>query len=300
MDHQKDAAFSGFLNLLKPPGMSSHDVVSLVRRVLHQKRVGHAGTLDPGAAGVLPVAVGSAARLLEYIEHTRKSYRVEITLGMATDAEDATGRVTERLNSFRMPSPEEIKTALKCFEGEIEQIPPLRSAIKIHGKRAYTYARDGKSAQLPKRCVQIHRIELLSVNVPSRRFLIDVSCSRGTYIRSLTTSIGRQLGIPAVMSFLLRTQVGAFSLMDAVTLEEFAADGAGSLLPPQAYLQHLPHFDLPHERRSAFLNGLPTRMPEGSNQPGILCVYDMGEFLGIGRWEESEKSVFPVKVLTKE
>lgn len=300
MDYHKEAGSSGFLNLLKPPGMSSHDVVSLVRRVLHQKRVGHAGTLDPGAAGVLPVAVGSAARLLEYIEHTRKSYRVEITLGMATDAEDATGSVTAKLDSFPMPLAEKIKKVLETFEGEIEQVPPLRSAIKIHGKRAYAYARAGMTAQIPKRRVQIYRLDLLSVDMTACRFLIDVTCSRGTYIRSLTTSIGHRLGVPAVMSFLLRTQVGDFSLTDAVTLEEFQAAGENSLLPSSACLRHLPHFNLPHERRRAFLNGLSTRMPECSESSGIFCVYDMEEFLGIGRWEEAEKSVFPVKVLKKE
>ena len=152
----KGAEACGFLNVLKPPGMSSHDIVGFVRHQLGIKKVGHAGTLDPGAAGVLPVAVGRATRLIEYLEHADKSYRAELVLGIATDSGDTSGTVLEQLDvsSFAMPSRETVEAALEKFRGEITQVPPAHSAIKIGGRRAYELVREGKTAPYHDSCAR--------------------------------------------------------------------------------------------------------------------------------------------------
>ena len=228
----------GFLNILKPPGMSSHDVISVARRVLGIKKIGHAGTLDPGAAGVLPVAVGRAARLVEYLSDADKSYRAELTLGMATDSGDDMGQVIERCADFALPTAEQLETVLQSFVGEIVQVPPAYSAIKINGQRACDLARQNIAVEIPERRIRIHRIELLAQR--ENVLLLDVDCSKGTYIRTLCADIGTKLGIPATMSFLVRTRVGDFSLADACTLEELAARGYSAQQPLPAGLGATP------------------------------------------------------------
>lgn len=292
------ARVDGFLNLLKPPGMSSHDVVGFARRVLHTKKVGHAGTLDPGAAGVLPLAVGQATRLIEYLEHASKSYRAELLLGVATDSGDLSGAVTERQALAKMPGRAAIEQVLARFRGEITQVPPAHSAIKIGGKRAYERLRAGEAVQLPARRVTIHRLDLLAVEEASHRLLLDVDCSRGTYIRSLCRDIGSALGVPAVMSFLVRTRVGDFPLKASLTLEELAARGGSALRAPEDCLSHLPRYDLPPGRARAFRNGLPTHDPRvGALAALPVRVYADGIFLGIGRVDAALASVVPAKVI---
>ena len=287
---------SGFLNILKPPGMSSHDVVSAVRRTLHIKRVGHAGTLDPAAAGVLPVAVGRAARLIEYLAMSDKSYRAEVLLGLATDSGDAMGSLTERMPDARMPSESRLKEVLAGFLGSIEQRPPKHSAIKIHGRKACDMARQDMEVEIPLRQVEIHRLELLASNGEERKFLLDVDCSKGTYIRSLCMDIGKALGIPAVLSFLLRRRVGDFTLSGACTLEELAEKGIEALLSPEQCLSHISRYELPEHRAKPFCNGLPTGEQRKEDLPSLLRVYSGEQFLGMGRYDALEKAVYPVKV----
>ena len=309
------AAPCGFLNVLKPPGMSSHDIVGFVRHLFGVKKVGHAGTLDPGAAGVLPVAVGRATRLIEYLEHADKSYRAELTLGFATDSGDTSGTLLERRETFDMPARDRIEGALAHFRGEITQVPPAHSAIKVGGRRAYELAREGKAVAIPERRVTIHALSLVRCDAERKRLLLDVTCSRGTYIRTLCIDLGRTLGLPAVMSFLLRTRVGAFRLEDAWTLEELSAAGAHALLAPETMLAGLPRYDLPPGRAQAFANGLPTHdfhlaeVPDGSDRtdgkdgkdgkdaPSDVRVYGDGIFLGIGRVNRAEANITPEKVL---
>ena len=150
----------GFINFLKPPGMTSHDAVGLVRRVLHEKHVGHAGTLDPGAAGVLPIAVGRTTRLIEYLDNVGKSYRAEMLLGVETDSGDDTGRVVERLDDFTMPTWDQVEQVFREFTGSIVQVPPAHSAIKINGRRACDLLRQGIAVDIPSRQVEIHGIQL--------------------------------------------------------------------------------------------------------------------------------------------
>ena len=287
-------AVSGFINLLKPPGMSSHDVVGFVRKVLKEKRVGHAGTLDPAAAGVLPIAVGQAARLIEYLEITDKAYRAEIRLGISTDSGDDTGEVLAQ-QDFVMPHASALEAALAEFRGPIRQVPPAHSAIKIDGRKACDLIRQGKDVDIPAREVLIHRLELLSCREGG--FLIDVECSKGTYIRSLCMDIGEVLGIPALMSFLVRRRVGGFVLEDSLTLEEFESQGAEAILAPEPFLHHLPRYDLRPDRMQAFMNGLSTTDRFYQGAAGPLRVYVGDTFLGIGCYSVKTQSIRPHKVV---
>lgn len=288
-------AIGGFLNVLKPPGMTSHDVIGFVRRVLHVKRVGHAGTLDPAAAGVLPVAVGASTRLIEYLELADKTYRAEVKLGLATDSGDDTGEIIESLPDFTLPDADAIEAALARFRGRITQVPPAHSAIKIGGRRACDLLREGKKVDMPSREVIIHRLELLACRKDT--LLIDTDCSKGTYIRSLCADLGAALGIPATMSFLVRRRVGDFQLEEALTLEEFRQKGASALLDPSAFLSHLERYDLNPLREKAFCNGLATGERQRIPQNDVLKVYASGKFLGIGRFDRSKMEVAPVKVI---
>ncbi len=211
--------FHGLLIVDKPAGWTSHDVVGRVRRLLGQRSVGHAGTLDPAATGVLPVAVGSALRALEFLADASKSYRAEITLGLSSDALDIDGRLTQRCD---VPSLDEaaIRTLLASFLGPGEQIPPVFSAIKIDGTPLYERARRGERIEPPKRPIAIHRIELIEWQSPD--LSVDIDCSKGFYVRSFARDIGERTGSCAYLSNLVRTRVGAFDLCDAWTLAELA------------------------------------------------------------------------------
>ena len=283
----------GFINVLKPTGMSSHDVVDAVRRIFHQKRVGHAGTLDPAAAGILPVALGRAARLVEYLEGADKSYRAEIAFGYATDTGDVYGEVTECAEHPVLPSAEAIEAVLAHFRGCITQRPPVYSAIKVAGKRAADLVRQGRAVEIPTRTVTIHRLELLHIDAERRRIRIDVDCSKGTYIRSLCADIGAALHLPATMRFLLRSRVGAFTLADAYTPEELAEAGETAVCAADRALS-LPCYELAQQRVKAFYSGLSTteRSPLAA---GLYRVYAAGAFLGIGRYDADAQEMYPEK-----
>ena len=284
----------GFLNVLKPPGMSSHDVVSAIRRIFHTKRVGHAGTLDPGAAGGVPVAVGRATRMIEFLPGD-KSYRAEVKLGVSTDSGDLFGTLVEQVTDFSMPSFCEVSKIMEGFHGKITQVPPIYSAIKINGKRACDLARQDLKVEIPARDIEIMRLELLQLNEQEQTFLVDVDCSKGTYIRTLCMDIGSRLGIPAVMSFLLRTRVGSFQLEDSCTLEELSQIGEEAILPAEECFSHIPRYDLPEHREKAFCNGLSTReLSLKMNQ--VFSVFCNGRFLGMARYDQSKQAVCPIKV----
>ena len=295
----------GFINFLKPPGMTSHDAVGFIRRLFQEKRVGHAGTLDPGAAGVLPIAVGRATRLIEYLDAVGKSYRAEMTFGFATDSGDDTGKVVERLDEFTMPDEAQIREVLASFTGEITQVPPAHSAIKITGRRACDLLRAGQQVEIPSRQVQIYELKLLQLQ--GNTALIDVKCSKGTYIRSLCADIGSALGIPATMSFLVRTSAGGFSLQHSYSVEELKDLGEKGelesiLLPADKVISHIPAYELAQNRVKAFCNGLLThdRRYQEKYQPhkGVLLrVYRQGEFLGIGRYSVAQGGILPDKVM---
>lgn len=284
----------GFINVLKPTGLSSHDVVDIVRRIFKQKRVGHAGTLDPAAAGILPVALGRAARLVEYMEGADKSYRAEIAFGYATDTGDVYGEVVESVENPVLPSEEELRSVLLRFVGEIEQTPPAYSAIKVGGQRAYDLARQGAAVEMRSRTVRIDRLELVHADAAHARILVDVDCAKGTYIRALCTDIGAALGLPATMRFLLRTRVGAFVLADSYTLEELAEVRETALCAPDTALD-LPVYELAPQRTRAFYSGLSTSERRVELAEGCYRVYAEGVFLGIGRYDAASREMYPAK-----
>ena len=284
----------GFINVLKPTGLSSHDVVDIVRRIFKQKRVGHAGTLDPAAAGILPVALGRAARLVEYMEGADKSYRAEIAFGYATDTGDVYGEVIERVENPMLPSEEELRSVLGQFVGVITQTPPAYSAIKVGGQRAYDLARQGAAVEIPTRTVRIDRLDLVHADAMHARILVDVDCAKGTYIRSLCTDIGAVLGLPATMRFLLRTRVGGFMLADSYTLEELAEVRETALCDPDTALD-LPVYELDPQRVKAFYSGLSTSERRMELAEGCYRVYAEGVFLGIGRYDAASREMYPAK-----
>ncbi len=284
----------GVLNLLKPPGMTSSNAVVDVRRLLHEKRVGHAGTLDPGAAGVLPICVGKATRLFDYLTEKEKEYRAEITFGISTDTLDAYGKIM-RVSPTNITK-EELKGVLPQFRGKQMQLPPMYSAIKQDGKKLYELARKGVAADLSgkEREVAISSLELVDQTGP-QSFLIDIGCSRGTYIRTLCEDIGKALKVPAYMSFLLRTRSGSFGIEKAVTLQELTecseSEEAQMLLTSMdEAVGFLPEAQIADAWFDKLKNGnpAPCSMVQNKPQTGVsLRVYCAGRFFGIGEYDES-------------
>lgn len=209
----------GVFTFIKPPGITSHDAVGIVRRILKIKRVGHSGTLDPLAYGVLPIFVGKATRLIEYTESFTKTYVAEGCFGISTDTEDSTGNCIAKAGSDVVsPTWETLLAVCNSFIGRIEQQPSMYSAIKVDGKRAYELARMGKMVTLPSREITIYSLDLLAYKYPY--FTIKVTCSSGTYIRALLRDIFAKLAIPGTMTQLARTQVGPFRIEEGLTAEE--------------------------------------------------------------------------------
>jgi len=289
---------NGFINVLKPPGMSSHDVVSFIRRTYQIKKVGHAGTLDPSAAGVLPIAVGKATRLIEYMTDADKGYRAELTLGYSTDSGDTTGNIIKGIEDFITPEFNVITNVLDSFIGEIQQIPPMHSAIKINGTKLYDLARKGISIERSPRAVTIKKISLIKNSLD--HFLFDVECSKGTYIRTLCLDIGVKLNIPSVMSFLIRTRVGGFKLDQAFTLEEITKYPLDVLQNIDVVLEHMPAVFLSSNLAQAFKQGQKIIMKNTDIQNSLVRIYENdNDFIGIGEFDINKVLITPIKVITR-
>jgi tRNA pseudouridine55 synthase len=210
---------NGIINVYKEKDYTSHDVVAVLRRILHMRKIGHTGTLDPMATGVLPVCIGNATKVVDFITSKDKSYRAKVRLGFETDTYDITGEIVNEDKECNVTK-EEISQAVSSFLGESMQMPPMYSAIKVNGKKLYEYARKGQSVEIKKRKINITSINLIDVNTEEKTFIIDVTCSKGTYIRSLIVDIGRKLGTYACMEELERCSSGIFKLEDAYKLSE--------------------------------------------------------------------------------
>ncbi|HEV2283493.1 MAG TPA: tRNA pseudouridine(55) synthase TruB [bacterium] len=261
----------GVLNVLKPPGMTSHDVVDAVRRLAGLRRVGHTGTLDPGAAGVLVVCLGRATRLSEFLMDVDKEYRVELRLGMRTSTGDAYGEVLPPPGApaggpARDGAPPVRRTAvegvLRRFTGEILQVPPMVSAIHHEGARLYELARRGEVVDVQPRPIVVHGIEIVSHDRDWMRLLLHVTCGKGAYIRKLCADIGDALGVGGYAHFMVRTRTGTFEVERARTLEELdalAVEGAleGALISMDDAVGHLPAVDLSDQSVSDVLHGHP-------------------------------------------
>ncbi len=208
---------TGMINVVKPPQMTSHDVVSWMRRQLKMKKIGHTGTLDPMATGVVNVMIGQATRLIPYLQNSRKTYRASMRLGYTSDTLDRWGLV-ENVEEFKMPSSQEILEVFEQFIGEVSQIPPMYSAIKVGGRKLYELARQGEVIERKNRTIHIDKIVLYDIVESS--IIFDVVCSRGTYIRTLIDDIGKALGTRAIMTELIRTENEGVKIEQAMTLEE--------------------------------------------------------------------------------
>lgn len=248
------------------------------------RKVGHAGTLDPAACGVLPIAVGRATKFIEYLADCDKAYRAEILFGIATDSGDLEGEVIARGDDFTMPTIEELNDALNHFIGDIEQTPPKFSAIKIHGRKAYDLARKNIDFEIPRRFVKISRLELVALDANAAT--IEVDCGKGTYIRSLAIDLGERLNLPATLKSLMRLRVGDFNIDDALNFDDIKKIGENCFLSIETCLKYLPRFELPENRIRAFMNGLPTTVHAPDEQALRICAG--GKFLGVGRIERGE------------
>jgi tRNA pseudouridine55 synthase len=262
----------GVLNLYKPSGPTSHDVVARVRRVVGMKHVGHAGTLDPMARGVLVVCLGAATRIIEYWSELPKSYVAEMVLGIATDTQDTSGQVTEERPAAEIQETD-LRAALTRFRGPILQVPPMVSAVKHGGERLYRLAREGRKVERAPRPVTIHALECLEFHPGERpRARLAVTCSGGTYVRTLCADIGAALGTGAAMSDLERTAVGPFRVEESLSLDDLAtATFAGRLserlISPADALAHLPAVVLDEAACRAVMQGRAVQPPERWQPP---------------------------------
>lgn len=275
----------GILNVLKPAGMTSFDVVGYLRSVLKIKKIGHTGTLDPAAVGVLPVCTGKATKAIEFLMDKDKVYRAELTLGVSTDTQDSTGEIISTKDVD--VTPDEISKAINSFCGKYRQLPPMYSAVKVNGRRLYDLAREGLEAERNEREVEIYFIDILSIR--NNRVIFDVGCSKGTYIRTLCSDIGEKLGCGGHMSFLVRTKAGQFSLKDSLTLEDIAAFSVEKVLDKRVIgidkvFEDMSEIVLKPAEEKRLVNGMSVKV-EGINEESKRYIRIYGEnnrFLALG------------------
>ena len=276
----------GFLNIHKPAGMTSHDVVARVRRSLKTKRVGHAGTLDPDATGVLVVAVGQATRLLPHVPLEPKVYLAMIGFGTATDTEDASGQVTAQADASGL-TPEALVAALPRFVGEIQQVPPMVSALHHNGQRLYDLARQGITVEREARTITIQALDLITPPLLGAGGAIRVTCGGGTYIRTLCKDIGEALGLPAHMATLVREAVGPYMLSEAIGLDAITEE---KLLPMHEALGWPTLRVSDHEAAELKLG----RTMEGPTSGGECVALHQERLVALVRWESGHWQPFKV------
>lgn len=285
---------NGILNILKPPGMTSFDVVACMRGILRMKKIGHTGTLDPLAVGVLPVCIGSATKAIEYLVEKDKLYRAELTLGIATDTQDGSGKV---LSSREVEcSEDEIIDAISFFKGKYFQMPPMFSAIKVNGKKLYELAREGITIERKLREVEIYSIDIVKIDRQGQiKILFDVKCSKGTYIRTLCADIGERLGCGGHMSFLLRKKAGAFEITSSITLEELKSLVSENklhsvLIDINTVFDELQEIKLSQLQEKRFINGVSIVLDNYDNRStGLVRVSgESGLFLALGEISKTD------------
>ena len=291
----------GVIVIRKEKGFTSHDVVAKLRGILHMKKIGHTGTLDPDAEGVLPVALGKATRLVDMITDKEKTYEAVMRLGVVTDTQDMSGTVLSQTTELSVTE-EELCTVVSSFVGDYMQVPPMYSALKVNGKKLYELAREGKTVERKPRPVRFYEIEILDISFPLVHF--RVTCSKGTYIRTLCHDIGEKLGCGAAMESLLRTKVGRFTLDDAITLaqtEEAVQEGTieSKILGIEEILAEYPRVCCTKEGDRLLANGNPLvqALVDAQEKKGwIRMCSSEGSFSGVYQWDEKRNRYFPVKM----
>lgn len=293
---------NGILNVLKPTEMTSHDVVSILRRLLQTKKIGHTGTLDPMAVGVLPICIGRGTKVVEHLTADQKTYRCALKFGSSTDTQDRWGQVLE--TSERLPDESAVREALKGFIGEIDQIPPMFSALKVDGQKLVDLARQGKVIERKPRKQTIHKLNVIRFTEDG--LWMDVTCSKGTYIRTICHDLGEVLGCYAHMTHLIRMESGVFKIEDALTLEEIASFVDAGVIetrihgldaPFQLYEScHISKFAL-----AKILNGIKIDLSgfikDKSETDCLYRLYCENDFIGIGRFDATEQKMLLEKRL---
>lgn len=304
--------YHGIINVYKEAGYTSHDVVAKLRGICKQKKIGHTGTLDPDAVGVLPVCLGNGTRLCDMLTDHSKEYVAVLRLGIVTDTQDISGKVLEE-KAVDVPE-EEVESAVMAFLGESMQVPPMYSALKVNGKKLYELARQGKEVERPARPVTVHEIQILEKNHPE--YTIRVKCSKGTYIRTLCHDIGQALGCGGVMMSLKRTRVGDFLIEDAYRLSKLqmlADEGRleEAVCPVESMFEDLPALVVKESSFKALANGnqLEGREvilkdgleAEGYSDEEAFRVYShQDQFFGIFRYQKERDLFLPVKLFFKD
>lgn len=294
MSKTENASLFGFLNIYKPKGLTSHDVVARLRKITKVRQIGHTGTLDPFATGVLPICIGKATRLIEYLDDD-KEYLATVQFGKNTATYDLEGEITATFD--KKVTEEDVKNALKDFEGEISQIPPIYSAIKVNGKKLYDYARQGQDIEIKPRKVTISKIELKEFDKTSQSAKITVACSKGTYIRSIAYDLGAKLGCGGYLTALERTQAGKFQVNTAIKLEDLTevSQIVENLINPLDIL-NIPIHNLSENERERVSHGMSICNSDFPDSDIVILSYG-GRIYAIGKVEQNKilvKKVFEV------
>lgn len=290
----------GIIVIDKEKGFTSHDVVAKLRGILRMKKIGHTGTLDPDATGVLPVALGKATRLVEFLTEKEKTYEAVLHLGLHTDTQDITGKILKEKEVTC--TEDEVREVMQSFLGEQQQIPPMYSALKVGGKKLYELAREGIEIEREARPVYFKEIKILEMQLPMVRF--SVTCSKGTYIRTLCHDIGEKLGCGGCMEALKRTASGRFSLEESHTLQEVQqAMEAGTVLEwivgIEEILAEYPRILSAETGDRLLMNGNPLKksmVSEHHEEGWVRMCTSLGEFVGIYEWDKAKKGYYPVKM----
>ena len=294
MSKTENASLFGFLNIYKPKGLTSHDVVARLRKITKVRQIGHTGTLDPFATGVLPICIGKSTRLIEYLDDD-KEYLATVQFGKNTTTYDLEGEITATFD--KKVTEEDVKNALKAFEGEISQIPPIYSAIKVNGKKLYDYARQGQDIEIKPRKVTISKIELKEFDKTSQSAKITVACSKGTYIRSIAYDLGAKLGCGGYLTALERTQAGKFQVNTAIKLEDLTevSQIVENLINPLDML-NIPIHNLSENERERVSHGMSICNSDFPDSDIVILSYG-GRIYAIGKVEQNKilvKKVFEV------
>ena len=286
---------NGILNIDKPQGITSHDVVDVIRKIFPKMKVGHTGTLDPIATGVLPILIGEATKLSEELTAENKVYKVKMLLGVETDTYDITGKIV-----FASVVPKDeiyIKERIKRFIGKQKQLPPMYSSIRVEGKHAYEYAREGMEVSLDPRDIEIFDIKDINVNLEKNEVSMTVYCTKGTYIRSLVNDIGKKIGCGAVMSELERIKTGEFEIENSIKLYDFLKlpyeKMLDSIISLEDYYINNKKVNFKDEDYKKFVNGITFDIESSLDQ--IVRVYLNGKFVGLGKLENNKLKRFIIE-----